>query len=40
VETEFALRMQFLQAVHKLAPEHFTENLDRQEEFLLRIDPP
>ena len=40
VETEFVRRMQFIQAVHKLAPEHFTENLDRQEEFLLRIDPP
>ncbi len=28
------------QAVHKLTPEHLPENLDRQEESLLRIDPP
>ena len=32
VETEFVLRMQFPQAVHELAPENFTENIDRQEE--------
>ena len=40
VETEFVLRMQFSQAIHELAPEHFTENIDRQEESLLRVDPP
>ena len=40
VETEFVLRMQFPQAIHELAPEHFTENIDRQEESLLRVNPP
>ncbi len=28
------------EAIHKLAPEHFSENIDRQEESLLRINPP
>src|SRR5579872_2850748 len=40
VETEFVLRMQCFKAIHKLAPKHFSENLDRQEESLLRVDPP
>src|SRR6266581_934928 len=40
VETEFVLRMQFPQAIHELASEHFTENLDRQEESFLRVHPP
>jgi hypothetical protein len=35
VETEFLLRMQFSQAIHELAPEHFTENINRQEELFL-----
>ena len=38
VETEFVLRMQFPQAIHELAPEHFTENIDRQEESFLRFE--
>ncbi len=29
VEAEFVLRMQFVEAIHELAPEHFTENIDR-----------
>ena len=40
VETEFMFRMQFPQAIHELAPEHLTENIDRQEESLLRLNPP
>ena|SRR5436190_4090462 len=40
VETEFVFRMQFPQAIHELAPEHFTENIDRQEESFLRLNPP
>jgi len=40
METEFVLRMQFPQAIHELAPEHFSENIDWQEESLLRVDPP
>jgi hypothetical protein len=32
--------MQFPQAIHELAPEHFTENIDRQEESFLRLNPP
>jgi hypothetical protein len=40
VEGEFVLRMQRFQAIHKLAPEHFFEHIDRQEKLLLRIDPP
>ncbi len=35
VETKFVLRMQLFEAIHKLAPEHFSENIDRQEEFPL-----
>jgi hypothetical protein len=40
VEAEPALRMEFFEAVHELAPKHFFENVDWQEELLLRIDPP
>ena len=40
VETEFVFRMQFPQAIHELAPEHLTENIDRQEESFLRLNPP
>ncbi len=40
VETEFVLRMQSFEAIHKLAAEHFSENIDRQEESLLRVNPP
>src|SRR5258706_13639232 len=40
VETKPVLGMQFPQAIHELAPKHFAENLDRQEEPLLRVDPP
>jgi hypothetical protein len=40
VEAEPALGMEFFEAVHKLAPEHLFENVDWQEELLLRIDPP
>jgi hypothetical protein len=39
VEGEFVLRMQRFQAVHELSPEHFFEDLNRQEELLLRVDP-
>jgi hypothetical protein len=39
VETEFVLRMQFFEAVHELAAEHFFENIDRQEKLPLRVDP-
>src|ERR1700689_1491921 len=37
VEAEVVLRMQCSQAVHKLAPEHLLENLDRQKELQLRV---
>ncbi len=40
MEAEPALGMEFFEAVHKLAPEHLFENVDWQEELLLRIDPP
>src|SRR5258708_19348348 len=40
VETEFVFRMQFLQAIHELAPENFTENIDLQEESFLPAGPP
>jgi hypothetical protein len=39
VETESVLHMQCLKANHELAPKHFSENLDGQEESLLRVDP-
>jgi hypothetical protein len=39
VETEFLFRMQFPQAIHELAPKNFPENIDRQEESSLRVDP-
>ena len=39
VEAEFVLRVQRLEAIHELAPEHFFENIDWQEELLLRVDP-
>src|SRR5436309_3355987 len=32
VEAEFVLRMQLFEALYKLAPKHFPENTDRQEE--------
>jgi hypothetical protein len=32
--------MQFPQTIYELAPEHFTENIDRQEESFLRVNPP
>ena len=40
VEAEFVLRMQRFEAVHELAPEHFFEDIDGQEEPRLRVDPP
>lgn len=40
VEAEFMLGMQCFQAINELSPEHFFENIDRQEELLLRVDPP
>ena len=40
VEAEFVLRVQRFEALHEFAPEHVLENIDRQEELLLRIDPP
>ena len=39
VEAEFVLRMQLFESIHELAPEDFTQNAHRQEEFLLRVDP-
>jgi len=39
VEAEFVLRVQLLEAIHEFAPEHFFENVDRQEELPLRVDP-
>src|ERR1035438_7798060 len=36
---ELVLRMQCFEAIHDLAPEHFFENVDRQEELLPRVDP-
>jgi hypothetical protein len=32
--------MPFPQAIHELAPENFTENIDRQEESFRRVNPP
>ena len=40
VEAEPALRMEFFEAIHEFAPKHLFENVDWQEELLLRIDPP
>ncbi len=40
MEAEPALRMEFFEAVYEFAPKHFFENVDWQEELLLRIDPP
>src|ERR1039457_6897771 len=40
VEAEFVVWMQFFEAVHKLAPEHFGEKIYRKEESPLRVDPP
>jgi hypothetical protein len=40
VEVELVPCVQILEALHELAPEHFFENLDGQEESLLRVDPP
>ena len=39
VKAEFMLRMQLFESIDKLAPKHFTEHLDRQEELWLRSDP-
>src|ERR1022692_2424865 len=39
MEGEFVLPMQSFEASHELAPEHFFEYVNRQEEVLLRIDP-
>src|ERR1700689_5029448 len=39
VEAKLLLRVQCHQAIHELAPEHFFENIDRQKELLLRVDP-
>ena len=39
MEAEFVLRMQLFESIHELASEHFTQNVHRQEEFLLRVDP-
>ena len=40
MEAEFALRLQLSQPFSKLAPEDFFEHIHRQEEPLLRVDPP
>jgi hypothetical protein len=40
MEGEFVLRMHGFQAIHELSPEHFLEHFHRQEELLLRVDPP
>src|ERR1039458_5796482 len=40
MEGDFVLRMQRFEAIHELAPEHCFEYVDRQEEILLRVDPP
>ena len=40
MEGEFVLRMHRFEAIHELSPEHFLEHLHRQEELLLRVDPP
>ena len=39
VEAEFVFRMQFFESIHELAPKHFFEHINRQEELLLRVDP-
>jgi hypothetical protein len=36
MKAQFALGMQLAQAVHKLAPEHFSQNCDGQEKTSLR----
>ena len=40
VENKPVLGMQFPEAIHELAPKHLPENTNRQEETLLRVDPP
>src|ERR1039458_6235063 len=40
MEGDFVLRMQRFEAIHELAPEHCFEYVNRQEEILLRVDPP
>src|ERR1039458_3381122 len=40
MEGDFVLRMQRFEAIHDLAPEHCFEYVNRQEEILLRVDPP
>src|SRR5712691_6023902 len=39
VETEFVLRVQIMETIHELTPEHFSENIDRKKESLRRINP-
>src|ERR1017187_5007844 len=39
VKAEFMLRMQLFKAIDELAPKHFSEHLDRQEELWLGVDP-
>jgi hypothetical protein len=39
VKAEFMLGMQLFEGIDELAPKHFSEHLDRQEELWLRIDP-
>jgi len=38
-EAEFALCVEFSEAVHEFTAKHLFENTDRQEELLLRVDP-
>ena len=40
LEGEFVFCMHGFQAIHKLSAEHFLEHFHRQEELLLRVDPP
>ena len=39
VEAEFVFRMELFESIHELAPKHFFEHINRQEELLLRVDP-
>src|ERR1700722_15218393 len=40
VEGEFVLCIELFQAIHEFTPEDFFEHLNREEELLLRVDPP
>ena len=40
MEGELVLRMQRFQAIDELSPEYLLEHINRQEELLLRLDPP